>query len=176
MNFLEMNGLQTAQTHFKDIFRDNIHRDYADAMLDWLERETDFFTAPSSTKYHGAHTGGLLAHSLNVYHRLRDIAIRDLAGKEDPGKYRLSEEQEETVAIIALLHDVCKVGCYRLETKRRKNPETGRWEDYEGYRLQEMGTDLQRSPHEQVKGKCLLQRRPGYYPIQCTGAEVSTRV
>lgn len=66
MNFLEMNGLQTAQTHFKDIFRDNIHRDYADAMLDWLERETDFFTAPSSTKYHGAHTGGLLAHSLNV--------------------------------------------------------------------------------------------------------------
>ena len=35
MNFLEMNGLQTAQTHFKDIFRDNIHRDYADAMLDW---------------------------------------------------------------------------------------------------------------------------------------------
>lgn len=116
MNFLEMNGLQTAQTHFKDIFRDNIHRDYADAMLDWLERETDFFTAPSSTKYHGAHTGGLLAHSLNVYHRLRDIAIRDLAGKEDPGKYRLSEEQEETVAIIALLHDVCKVGCYRLET------------------------------------------------------------
>ena len=37
MNFLEMNGLQTAQTHFKDIFRDNIHRDYADAM-EWQAR------------------------------------------------------------------------------------------------------------------------------------------
>ena len=72
-------------------------------------------------------------HSLNVYYRLRDIAIRDMAGKEDPGEYRLSEEQEETVAVIALLHDVCKVGCYCTETKRRKNPETGRWEDYEGY-------------------------------------------
>ena len=92
MNFLEMNGLQTAQTHFKDIFQNNIHRDYADAMLDWLEQETDFFTAPSSTKYHGAHPGGLLVHSLNVYYRLRDIAIRDLADKEDPGKRRLSEE------------------------------------------------------------------------------------
>ena len=91
MNFLEMNGLQTAQTHFKDIFQNNIHRDYADAMLDWLEQETDFFTAPSSTKYHGAHPGGLLAHSLNVYYRLRNIAIRDLADKEDPGKCRLSE-------------------------------------------------------------------------------------
>ena len=133
MNFLELNGLQTAQTHFKDIFQNNIHRDYADAMLDWLEQETDFFTAPSSTKYHGAHPGGLLVHSLNVYYRLRDIAIRDMAGKEDPGEYRLSEEQEETVAVIALLHDVCKVGCYCTETKRRKNPETGRWEDYEGY-------------------------------------------
>ena len=133
MNFLEMNGLQTAQTHFKDIFQNNIHRDYADAMLDWLEQETDFFTAPSSTKYHGAHPGGLLAHSLNVYYRLRNIAIRDLADKEDPGKCRLSEEQEETVAVIALPHDVCKVGCYHMETKRRKNPETGRWEDYEGY-------------------------------------------
>ena len=120
MNFLEMNGLQTAQTHFKDIFQNNIHRDYADAMLDWLEQETDFFTAPSSTKYHGAHPGGLLVHSLNVYYRLRNIAIRDLADKEDPGKCRLSEEQEETVAVIALLHDVCKVGCYHTETKRRK--------------------------------------------------------
>ncbi len=68
-----------------------------------------------------------------MYYRLRNIAIRDLADKEDPGKCRLSEEQEETVAVIALLHDVCKVGCYHMETKRRKNPETGRWEDYEGY-------------------------------------------
>ena len=38
MNFLEKNGLQTAQTHFKDIFQNNIHRNYADAMLDWLEQ------------------------------------------------------------------------------------------------------------------------------------------
>ena len=63
MNFLERNGLQTTQTHFKDIFQNNIHRNYADTMLGWLERETDFFTAPASTKHHGAHPGGLLVHS-----------------------------------------------------------------------------------------------------------------
>lgn len=125
MNFLEMNGLKTAQTHFKDIFRNNIHRDYADTMLDWLEQETDFFTAPASTRNHGAHPGGLLVHSLNVYYRLRDIAIRDLADKEDPGKCRLSEEQKETVAVIALLHDVCKVGVYHTETRRRKTRPQG---------------------------------------------------
>ena len=42
MNFLERNGLQTTQTHFKDIFQNNIHRNYADTMLGWLERETDY--------------------------------------------------------------------------------------------------------------------------------------
>ena len=133
MNFLERNGLQTTQTHFKDIFQNNIHRNYADTMLGWLERETDFFTAPASTKHHGAHPGGLLVHSLNVYYRLRDIAIRDMAGKEDPGEYRLSEEQEETVAVIALLHDVCKVGCYCTGGLRgiyiQGSPAAGTWRE-----------------------------------------------
>lgn len=35
-------------------------------ILEMLER-TDFYTAPASTKYHGAHQGGLLEHSLNVF-------------------------------------------------------------------------------------------------------------
>ena len=35
-------------------------------VLEMLER-TDFYTAPASTKYHGAYQGGLLEHSLNVF-------------------------------------------------------------------------------------------------------------
>lgn len=69
MKFLEKNGLKTAQTRFRDIFQSNIHRNYADDLLAWLERETDFFEAPASTRNHGAHPGGLLVHSLNVYRR-----------------------------------------------------------------------------------------------------------
>ena len=45
----------------------------------------------------------------------------------------LAEDVEETVAVLALLHDVCKVNCYHTETRRRKNPETGYWEDYQTY-------------------------------------------
>lgn len=41
------------------------------ALLEWLERETDFFTAPASTNKHLAQPGGLVAHSLDVYKRLR---------------------------------------------------------------------------------------------------------
>lgn len=35
-------------------------------ILEMLER-TDFYWAPASAKYHGAHLGGLLEHSLNVF-------------------------------------------------------------------------------------------------------------
>ena len=30
-------------------------------------RKSDFYTAPASTRFHGAYEGGLLEHSLNVY-------------------------------------------------------------------------------------------------------------
>ncbi len=33
-----------------------------DKLLAWLE-STDFFTAPASTRFHGAYEGGLLEHS-----------------------------------------------------------------------------------------------------------------
>jgi len=105
-------------------------REGAVAMLKWLENETDFFTAPASTNKHLAQPGGLVIHSLNVWRRLREIAIRDIL-KDGPGE--LWPENEETVAILGLLHDVCKAGVYHQETKRRKNQETGKWEDYLGY-------------------------------------------
>lgn len=36
-------------------------------------------------------------------------------------------------AEVCLLHDVCKVGVYHTETRRRKNPATGFWEDCQAY-------------------------------------------
>lgn len=116
---------------FLKIWTERVHRDHADEMLNWLERETDFFEAPASTRNHGAHPGGLLVHSLNVYHRLRKIAVIETYGI--PMAPKLAEDVEETVAILGLLHDVCKVNCYHTETRRRKNPATGFWEDYQAY-------------------------------------------
>lgn len=116
---------------FLKIWTERVHRDHADEMLNWLERETDFFEAPASTRNHGAHPGGLLVHSLNVYHRLRKIAVIETYGI--PMAPKLAEDVEETVAILGLLHDVCKVNCYHTETRRRKDPATGFWEDYQAY-------------------------------------------
>lgn len=69
-------------------------------LLDYLET-TDFFTAPASTKYHGAYPGGLVEHSLNVYRRLVSKQADMPAGTKD-----------ETIAVTALLHDICKVNTY----------------------------------------------------------------
>lgn len=134
MNFLEKNGLQTLQTYFKDVFKDNIHRPGAENLLAWLE-STDFFTAPAGAKHHGAHAGGLVEHSVNVYRRLWQIVLVE-TDRAMPAP-DLEESVEETVAILALLHDVCKVGVYHTETKRRRNPDTGTWEDYQAYTFRE---------------------------------------
>ena len=34
----------------------------------------------------------------------------------------------ESVAIVALLHDLCKIGCYKAGTRNVKNETTGQWE------------------------------------------------
>lgn len=54
-----------------------ITRPGIDQMMAWLET-TDFYTAPASTRFHGAEEGGLCAHSITVAKRLLEIA--DLCG------------------------------------------------------------------------------------------------
>ena len=118
---------------FLAVYNRSIGRNGRTALLYWLENETDFFTAPASSKNHLAQPGGLTIHSLNVWRRLREITVRDMTDRNAPGVRQLSEAEEETVAILGLLHDVCKVGVYHQETKRQRNPETKQWEDYLGY-------------------------------------------
>ena len=62
----------SAKEEFIELFQEHIHRDGAEALLDYLTNKCDFFTAPASARYHGAYAGGLCEHSLNVYHCLAD--------------------------------------------------------------------------------------------------------
>ena len=113
----------SAKEEFIEIYRANIHREGADALLDYLENKSDFFTSPASARYHGAYVGGLCEHSVNVYHCLREYLARErvqeLYGLEIP---------PESAAIAALLHDLCKIGCYKPGTRNVKNDQTGQWE------------------------------------------------
>lgn len=103
---------------FMAIYGNLINREGADKLLEWLEG-SDFFEAPASTRYHLSRPGGLVEHSVHVYDRLRELYIKERSkgGKEPAG---LSDQEEESIAICALLHDLCKVNVYQKEYRNQK--------------------------------------------------------
>ena len=88
---------------------DLIKRPGKEKLLEYIEK-TDFFTAPASTKYHGAYSGGLVEHSLNVFKRMNEH----------------NRYSTETLAIVSLLHDLCKADFYKVDYKNVKQPN-GTW-------------------------------------------------
>ena len=110
---------------FLSIFQQYVNREGSDALLDWMEKRTDFFEAPASTKFHGACKEGLLIHSLNVYDLLKKRNDLDHA------------DTEETIALVALLHDLCKTNFYKESTRNVKNEKTGQWEKVPYYSIED---------------------------------------
>ena len=89
-------------------------------LMAFIEK-SDFFTAPASTRFHGAYEGGLLEHSLNVYEILQQKKSNDPIWAEKLGKL-----DDESILIVALFHDICKTYYYSTEMRNRKD-ESGRW-------------------------------------------------
>lgn len=99
-----------------------VDRDGMGKLIEFLEK-TDFFTAPASTRFHGAYQGGLLQHSINVRAILSEEINNDCYY---PRAIEDSQKLEDTVTIVSLLHDVCKVNYYAIEMRNKKN-EKGEW-------------------------------------------------
>ena len=122
----------TNRERFLEIYRSQITREGADKLLSYLCSENcDFFTAPASTRYHGAYEGGLLEHSLNVYDCLCDIMKRPRL----KDMYQI-EYSNESIAISALLHDIGKTNFYKVSYRNAKNPE-GKWESVPYYTIED---------------------------------------
>ncbi|MEG2165389.1 MAG: hydrolase [Ruthenibacterium sp.] len=108
---------------FIDIFTANVSRAGAKPLLDWLET-TDFYTAPASTRFHGACESGLVMHSLNVYHVLKD-------------KFFTEGDNLESFTLVSLLHDLCKANYYKAGFRNVKNETTGQWEKVPTFNVQD---------------------------------------
>ncbi len=108
------------------ICKTHIKREGIDELIDWLEA-SDFFTAPASTRFHGAYPGGLAEHSLNVYKCLKNIVER----------YPDKNISDESIAICALFHDLCKVNYYKIGYRNVKDDKTGQWNKKEVYEVDE---------------------------------------
>ena len=85
-----------------------------------MSHSSDFFDAPASARYHGNYDGGLVEHSLNVYDCLKDYLERTRVKTTYGLNYN-----DESIAIVALLHDLCKINCYKKGTRNVK--ENGQW-------------------------------------------------
>ncbi len=121
-----------AKEEFIQIYQEKIHRTGSQRLLEYLMSDaSDFFTAPSSTRFHGAYEGGLVQHSVNVYHCLADYLSRPRT-KE---LYRM-DYSEETVALVSLLHDICKLNYYTVDYRNAKN-EKGVWEKVPYYKVED---------------------------------------
>ena len=114
----------TNKEEFLQMYNEYVKCQGSQEFLDWLLK-TDFFTAPASTKYHGACEGGLLLHSLNVYKTLRERYFEE------------GKDSEESFAICALLHDLCKAQFYKVSTRNVKNDVTGQWEKVPYYTVED---------------------------------------
>ena len=64
--------LDLNKDRFIQLFNKHITREGSDKLLKWLI-DSDFFTAPASSKFHNAVTGGLCDHSLNVFDRAVEL-------------------------------------------------------------------------------------------------------
>ncbi len=104
---------------FIEIYEKHITREGSKELLKWL-LQSDFFTAPASTRFHSSYEGGLCEHSVKVYKRYLNMI------KTEYGENYEQVLSNESIAIIALLHDVCKVNCYKVDYRNVKD-ETGTW-------------------------------------------------
>lgn len=97
----------TLKDQFIQLYQTHIKRKGADALLDLLENKSNFFKDPASSRYHLAYPGGLVEHSINVYKRLHW-----LCEVEDKFNLPFQMPSEESIAIVGLLHDICKADTY----------------------------------------------------------------
>lgn len=116
------------KAEFVGLYNQFIRRDGADKLLEYLTSPaSDFFTAPASTRFHLSVEGGLLEHSLNVYDALKDY----LARVRVKSAYGLAFT-DESVAIVGLLHDLCKVNVYQKSMRNVKD-KNGSWQSVPSY-------------------------------------------
>ena len=96
----------------------SINREGIDKLVEFIDSKTDFYKAPASTRFHGNYEGGLLEHSMKVY----EILVEKVKTSILP-----IDISEDSLKIIALLHDICKVNYYKVDYRNAKN-ELGVWE------------------------------------------------
>ncbi len=102
------------------------NREHIEDLIQFIEK-TDFFEAPASTRFHGSREHGLVEHSLKVYEILKQKVETSCLPINIP---------KESIIIIGLLHDICKVNFYKIDYRNAKNA-LGVWEKVPYYTIED---------------------------------------
>lgn len=91
----------------------SINREGIGDLMEYIIDKSDFMTSPASTKYHGSFKGGLCEHSLIVYDYLVKLCkvYEEMTG---------NTIDEDSIKIVALLHDISKVCTYEESYSNKK--------------------------------------------------------
>lgn len=112
---------------FINLLKNNVKREGIDTLIQWLNAK-DTKTAPASTRFHMSCKGGLVKHCLNVYNRLKRLMAMEY---NENCPY-----SEETLTIVALLHDISKINFYEVSYRNTKD-ENGSWIKVPFYQIKE---------------------------------------
>lgn len=115
--------LDTMASEFLNVLR-SVDRPGMDTLIEYIDKKTDFRTAPASTDYHGNFEGGGLVHYINAYNCFDELC--------DRYNIMLSPDSRK---IIGLLHDFCKFNLYKKTTRRHFVEEQNKWIDYVTYQF-----------------------------------------
>lgn len=114
-----------------DLITTYVKRDGVDALLKWLVG-TDVKVAPASTIYHLCCEGGLIQHSLNVYNRLKKLISVEYPTMVADANGEMKQVEnacpysEESLVLVALLHDIAKINYYEIQYRNTKDAN-GDW-------------------------------------------------
>lgn len=124
---LTKNQIQENKTKFLDLLKQlkRLTEPEVQELTTWFN-STDFFTAPASTKYHGAYEGGLCEHCLQVYFNLEKLY----------SSFNFKIPAEDSLIVVALFHDISKINFYKKELRNKKD-EQGNWYSYESFTYKE---------------------------------------
>ena len=101
-----------------------VTRPGSEKLLDWLDHKTDFFTAPASTRFHGACEGGLCMHSLNVHPRCTTPLPEG--------------DNEESFCHLCTAARSVQGQLHKPGTRNVKNEATGQWEKVPSYSVEDL--------------------------------------
>lgn len=111
---LSEKDIQKNRTRFIEEIN-KIGREGIKGLNNYIGNETDFFSAPCSTKFHLSCQGGLCLHTLHVMEQMEDLVKKWMPG--------LAEKHAESARLIALTHDLCKADYFKPDFRNVKDED-----------------------------------------------------